>query len=218
MPPSTTSTPPPEPPVVDVAGPEGRRRILDAAAEAFLNRGYAATTLRQIADAVGMKAGSLYYHFESKDELLTAVLQRGIAVMEEAFTVAEAAAASRDPQGRLEAHVRAHLGALFEHGPYTAAHVTTFHTAPPAVRRRVVPLRDAYERRWADLFAELARGGHLDPGVDPRLARLLLFGAMNTTIEWFRPDGELDLDALAGAVTRQTWRGLAADPHGEAAR
>lgn len=211
--PSATGTAP-EPrsgPTVDGAdaGPEGRRRILDAAAEAFWRRGYAATTLREIADAAGMKAGSLYYHFDSKDELLTAVLRRGIAVMDEAFSVAEAVAASRPPRGRLRAHVRAHLEALFEHGPYTAAHVTTFHTAPDPVRRRIVPLRDAYEARWADLIAGLAAEGALTDDIDPHLVRLLLFGAMNTSVEWFRPDGPLDLDELAAAITDHTWHGIA---------
>ena len=56
----------------------GRTRILDEAARLFLARGYAETTLRDIADAAGVKAGSIYYHFDSKEELLGEVLDTGI--------------------------------------------------------------------------------------------------------------------------------------------
>ena len=67
-------------------GPEGRRRILDVAAALFLERGYVGTSLRDIARAVGMKPGSLYYHFASKEALLEAILERGMEVMVAAFT------------------------------------------------------------------------------------------------------------------------------------
>ncbi len=197
------------------AGPGGRRRILDVAAALFLERGYSGTSLREIAAAVGMKAGSLYYHFASKEEVLLAILVRGIDVMVEAFESAHAATAQRDGRTRLAAHVRAHLGALFEHGPYTAAHVTTFRTAPPGVRDAIVPRRDAYESMWSDLLAELTARGELAPDTPIGLSRLTLFGAMNSAVEWFDPDRG-SLDAFAEAITRQFWSGLAA--HGEEGR
>ena len=130
----------------------GRSRILDEAATLFLRQGYAATSLRDIANAAGMKAGSLYYHFESKEALLLAILRQGIGVMIEAFEQAADATVGAQPQARLETHVRAHLAALFENGPYTAAHVTTFRTAPDAVCEVMVPERDAYEAMWTRLL------------------------------------------------------------------
>lgn len=189
--------------------PEGRRRILDAAATLFLQRGYAATSLRHIAAASGMKAGSLYYHFSSKQALLEAILRRGIEVMVEAFQ--RASAATRDQPGpvRVVAHVRAHLAALFENGPYTAAHVTTFRTAPSIVRDAIVPERDAYEALWTGLLEELAARRELASDAPIGLSRLILFGAMNASIEWF--DAERgSLDAFAEAITRQLWSGLSA--------
>jgi len=192
------------------AGESGRNRIMDEAATLFLQRGYEATSLRQIADVVGMKAGSLYYHFSSKDELLTEILHRGIDVMEVAFDEAEAMCADdTSPERRVEAHVRAHLAALFENGPYTAAHVMTFRTSPESVRDAVVPLRDAYEARWTALFRELQADGHLTGDLDVNIARLALFGAMNSAVEWFDP-GRGNLDRFAAAITRQFWNGVAA--------
>ncbi len=175
----------------------GRRRVLDAAAARLVSQGYAATTLRQVAADAGIKAGSIYHYFPSKEALFAAVLAAGIAVMVDAFEVSEPG---------LLAHVRAHLGALFEHGPYTAAHVTAFFTAPPAVRDATVPVRDGYETLWNSLLADLLP--HLN-SKEIALHRLILFGAMNTTIEWFDQTGNVTLDELAEAITGQFLNGVA---------
>ena len=187
----------------------GRERVLDAAAERFVVQGYAATTLRQIAGDVGIKAGSIYHHFDSKDELFAAVLQQGIDVMVAAFErVIIDLDGETDARARLAAHVRAHLGALFEHGPFTANHVTAFFTAPPEVRDRIVPIRDAYEARWTALLDDLQSAGAIRPGVDTGLLRLTLFGTMNWSVEWFDPRRG-HLDEFATEIIDQFWDGVA---------
>ncbi len=191
-----------------VLAESGRDRILDEAAALFLRLGYEGTSLRQLADTVGMKAGSLYYHFASKDDLLTEILRRGIDVMQTAFDEAEASTGSARPVDRIEAHVRAHLSALFENGPYTAAHVMTFRTAPESVRAIVVPLRDAYEARWTEMLQLLQADGAIQPTVDVNVIRLVLFGAMNASVEWFDTDRG-NLDRFAAAITTQFWSGVA---------
>ncbi len=187
----------------------GRDRIMDEAATLFLNRGYEATSLRQLADVVGMKAGSIYYHFASKDDLLAEILRRGIDVMQVAFDQAESVARSTTPATRIEAHVRAHLAALYENGPYTAAHVMTFRTAPASVREQIVPIRDAYEARWTQLLRELQADGAIARTIDVNVSRLVLFGAMNSSVEWFDPSRG-NLDRFATAITHQFWNGVAA--------
>ena len=186
--------------------PNGRQRVLDAAAERLVAQGYTATTLREIAADVGIKAGSIYHHFDSKEDLFIEVFSRGIEVMVEAFeNIDESPHFCETINDRIEQHVRAHLGALFEHGSYTAAHVTAFFTAPNELRSAIVPLRDAYEHRWNSLLADVL------PDVEASrlpLARLFLFGAMNTTIEWFDPRGDLGLDGLANLITVQFLEGV----------
>jgi AcrR family transcriptional regulator len=181
--------------------------VLDEAAALFLARGYAETSLRGIAAAAGMKAGSVYYHFASKEALLEAILRRGLEVMVQAFDDAEATTHERDGRTRIAAHVRAHLAALFEHGPYTAAHVTTFRTAPPAVRDAIVPERDAYEAMWTHLLEDLAAKGEIEAETPIGLSRLILFGAMNSSLEWFDPERG-SLDDFAETVTHQLWKGI----------
>ena len=184
----------------------GRQRVLDAAAERLVAQGYTATTLREIAADVGIKAGSIYHHFDSKEDLFIEVFSRGIEVMVEAFESIDPSPDLCDTANdRIELHVRAHLGALFEHGSYTAAHVTAFFTAPNELRSAIVPLRDDYEHRWNSLLADVL------PDVEASrlpLARLFLFGAMNTTIEWFDPRGDLSLDDLANLITVQFLEGV----------
>ena len=189
--------------------PAARTRILDIAAAMILERGYDATSLRQLADEVGMKAGSLYYHFSSKEQLLTAILERGIEVMNDAFDTAERTHADAEPQERLNAHVRAHLSALFEHGPYTAAHVVTFRTAPPAVRNALVPARDSYEARWTDLLVGLQESGAMRTDIGANVTRLALMGAMNSSVECFDRDRGT-MDTFAEEIARQFWTGVAA--------
>lgn len=184
----------------------GRARVLDAAAELFVRQGYVGTTLRQIAAAAGIKAGSIYHHFESKESLFVAVLNDGIVVMIDAFDEAlDMLAAADEVAAHVQEHVRSHLSAIFENGPYTTAHVTSFFSAPAEVRSAVVPKRDSYEQKWNQLFEELF------PAVDAkelRLRRLILFGAMNATAEWFDPAGSLSVDQLAATISDQFLHGV----------
>ncbi len=193
----------------DPASVGGRERILVAAAARFAELGFAETSLRRIAADVEMKAGSLYYHFESKDDLVLTVLRRGIGLMMDAFTDVEQVAPigpdDADRCGRLAAHVVAHLRVLHGHFEFTSLHVTTFRTAPAAVRTTIVPERDAYEAKWTELLRSiLPRQSDEEIGI----LRLVLFGAMNSSIEWFdaRRGG---LDVFAEVITDQFWYGAA---------
>ena len=185
----------------------GRTRITDAAAELFLHDGYAQTSLREIAAAAGIKAGSIYYHFDSKEALLVEILERGLTVMEDAFDRAAAATTGSAGAMRVRAHVEAHLSALFEHGPYTTNHVSAFRIAPRSVKETVIPARDRYEQKWVALFEELRHTGEMAGDVPPGLGRLALFGAMNFAVEWFDP-ARGNLDELADVITRQFWSGV----------
>ena len=198
--------------VVDREVHSARTRVLDAAAQLIFDKGFFATSMRDIAAAVGIKAGSLYHHFNSKEEIFIAILERGIDVMVSAFDqvcAQEAEGGFANAEALVQAHVRAHLASLFEFGPYTAAHVTTFHNAPTAVHEIVVERRDAYEAMWAGLIERLDQQGSLQVD-DPTIARLVLLGGMNTTVEWFDPGGTMSLDGLAEWIAKQFLNGVGA--------
>ena len=197
------------------APPSGRERILEVAARRFLDDGYVETSLRELAAEAGMKAGSMYYHFESKDALLIAVLERGMVHMVEAFeSVAAEVGTDAGAERRLVAHVAAHLRALHENRVYTAGHVTLFRTAPDVVRTAVMPLRDAYESRWTTVLTELL------PDRSPEeitMLRLGLFGAMNASIDWL-DTGRGTVDRFAELVAEQFWNGVAPARPGKGTR
>lgn len=179
---------------------EPRERILDEAAKLFLARGYDGASLRDIADAVGVRAATIYHHFDSKDALLGEVLDRGIELIAATLDRALADDAAADPLERLRVAIAAHLSALFEHGPYTATHVVVFLSAPEEVRRVGIPARDAYEARWVAIFDDLVDAGLVDPSLDIRVARLALLGMMNASLDWYRPDGGSSIEEVAAAM------------------
>jgi AcrR family transcriptional regulator len=108
-----------------------RRRILDAAAVAFQRRGYATVTLKDIAALADLQAGSLYYHFDTKEELVEAVLDAGvdgaIAATREA---AGAVGRDTDPLTRLRVAIAAHLRFVLAEGPYASANLRILGQVP----------------------------------------------------------------------------------------
>jgi AcrR family transcriptional regulator len=161
-----------------------RPQLLDAAARRFRAFGYDATSMRDIAGDVGMHAGSMYYHFPSKEDLLVAVHEEGIRRISAA--VETAIVAEHEPWRRLEAFAAAHLGVLLDGGDYAQVVIRELPREPEQVRCGLVRLRDRYERLAAGLVEALP----LSTGVDRRALRLLLMGALNWSQTWYRPGGE----------------------------
>lgn len=187
-----------------------RLRILDAAARLFRQKGFLGTTLRDIAAQCDMQAGSIYYHFQSKDDVLAEVLDLGITRLSEAVQSSLAAL----PEGAsvdeiLRAAIRAHLSSLFAHGDYTSAHFRIWKLAPAEVQRRNLVIRDAYEKIWVEQLEELQRQGSIRGEVNLRVLRLFLFGALNWTLDWYQ-EGELTLEELADIYTDFLLNGVSA--------
>jgi len=169
--------------------PVGREGVLDVAARLFREQGYGAVSLRKIAAAAGIKAGSIYYHFGSKDEIVVAVLDAGIQVVHESMRQAVSALpAGTGAEATLRAAIGAHLRALLDVSDYTSANVRIFGQVPQSVKDANLPTRRAYEAEWDTLLARLQDDGALKRDVDIRRLRLMLIGALNATLDWFDPD------------------------------
>ena len=185
-----------------------RQEILDAAATLFRQKGYYATTLRDIASGVGMKAGSIYYHFDSKEQILEAVLDIGIkAVFEDVRHKVEHMAETSSWHERFHVAMEAHLASLFQHGDYMSANIRIFGQAPEPVRERHMKIRRAYEDYWADLYRRAEKAGAIRDGINLAALQALVFGAMNWTIEWYQPDRE-KIETLAKAYTDILMNGI----------
>ena len=187
-------------------GPRVDRRlqILDIAARHFRTRGYAAVSLRDIAAEVGVQTPSLYYHFPSKDDLVIAVMDRGIVVVREAVSAAlDSLPEGADTAQRLKTAMSAHLQALHGLSDYTSANVRIFGQLPEALRRANLPERRAYQAIWSRLLAPTCAAN-----VDALPVRVaFVIGALNATLEWVDP-ARTDLQALADQVSAVLLEGL----------
>jgi AcrR family transcriptional regulator len=173
-----------------------RRLILDTAARLLRSGGYHQTTLREIAEAVGIRKASLYHHFASKEEIVEAVVNDGVRFVHEAVVAALAATEGAAPRARLEAAIGAHLTALHGNSDYTSASIKVFTFGETPAPDSVLRIRRAYEDVWRGLIAELQESGALPRERAPDVLRYLLLGAMNGSIDWFRPE-RFDTKSLA---------------------
>lgn len=174
-----------------------RRQILDAAAYLLKHRGYEAATTRAIATAVGIKGGSIYHHFPSKDAIVGEVVNEGVRVVYDAVEKALNALPTRaPPRRRLEAAIKAHLLSSLEHSNYTSASIRAFAFLPDSVRKGCRIERRRYEALWAQLVSELYQAGLIDPNISQESIQLLLLGALNWAGEWYRPD-RMNIDDIS---------------------
>jgi len=155
-------------------------RLLDAAACAFAKRGFAAASVREIVEPVGMLPGSLYCHFATKEALLAAVYREGVERIGGAVDVA--VAPLDDPWQRLEAACVAHLVSLLDHTDYSQVVIRVRPSDAPAAEAELVALRDSYEKRFTRLVAALP----LARPTDRTMLRLLLVGALNWSQTWYQ--------------------------------
>ena len=185
-----------------------RRRILQSAARAFRESGYTSSSLRGIADNAGLQAGSLYYHFGSKEELAEAVLDEGVVGARRAATRAlDALSPDANPIERIEAAFRGHLGYLLEEADFAVATLRMLHQTPDAIRTRHLRKQRAFGRFYARLFEEARDAGYIRPEFDLSALRMLLLGALNWSPVWFDASG-LPADELVGQLSRMMQRGI----------
>ncbi|MDP3824372.1 MAG: TetR/AcrR family transcriptional regulator [Burkholderiales bacterium] len=165
-----------------------RERILLEAARLFRHHGYAATTLREVADASGIKAGSIYYHFESKEQILGEVLDKGIQVVADAVRQrVDALPESATARQRVAAAIEGHLWGLLHHGDFTSANIRIYGQIPTAAKNSHRKIRRSYADYWDRLLEEALKRGELRRDTSTAVIRLFVIGALNWTVEWYNP-------------------------------
>ena len=163
-----------------------RLRVLEVTADLFRRNGYQATSMRDIATAVGMKSGSLYYYFASKEALLAAILNDNI----DAHIAKVKDAVARLPEGasvkekfRVATVVTAKI--IAESGDMAAASAQTLsHLQEPEYSEQASH-RQAYNQFWRDLINEGKKTGEIRENLPDAVASMVVVGAMTFIAEWF---------------------------------
>jgi AcrR family transcriptional regulator len=168
--------------------------------ELFARRGFAATTMRQLADEAAVPLSAFYYYFRRKYDVLLAIMDAAMGGLEAG--VAEAADASLPPDERLtrlvSRHVEVHLG-----DPEVARVADNeLRSLEPADRRRIVARRDAYERHFRNTLAAGVDEGLFDPELDIAVASMSILTMATGVIDWWRPKGRYSLDETARLMGR----------------
>jgi AcrR family transcriptional regulator len=192
-------------PTKRAAGRETMFRLRSAASELFFERGYHATTMREIALAAGVRVGSVYNHFEGKEDLLFRIAYE---TMEEMIDGGREVVGEHDTAPlKLRAFLRFHIIYTVDRKFQARVADDFLHVLNPQARRSVVRLRDDYE---AILREILRQGGRQNQWIVDDIA-LIAFGIVTIVTDirlWYRPDGRLGLDDISDFYTRFTLRAL----------
>jgi AcrR family transcriptional regulator len=178
--------------------------LLAVAVRVFDEKGYDGTSMDVLAERLGISKSSIYHHVSGKSELLELALNRALNALF-AVTVETQANEGRYID-RLEYLVRRSVDILVAELPYVTLLLRVRGNS--AVERRAVARRREFDRFVSELVVAAADEGDLRAEIDPTLVAKLLFGTVNSLIEWYRPRTDGSPDALADAVVAMTFDGL----------
>jgi AcrR family transcriptional regulator len=182
--------------------------LLAVAAEEFNRRGYDGTSMEDLSRKLGITKSAIYHHVAGKQELLRLAVDRALdglfAEVDRLGTVSGRAV------DRLEHLVRGSVEVLVEELPFVTLLLRV--RGNTKVERDALERRREFDRIVSDLVAQAAAEGDLRPDIDPPTAARLLFGMINSLVEWYRPRGDTGATELADIVAAVAFDGLRVRP------
>ena len=164
-------------------------RALDAAVGLFSRKGYAATSTREVAKLLGIQKATLYYHVDSKEDLLFLICQSSLTEIRN--DVETAIQGGSDPLERVQTLICSHIESLLRD---EAEHSTTFtemHALSEQRFGQIMKLRDGYEHLVRSVLRDAQEAGVLRQDIDAKYLCLALLGIMNRVTVWYRRGGPL---------------------------
>ena len=178
-----------------------------AAVGLIYDRGYHATSMRDIASSVGIRISSLYHHYTNKQDLLLSIMER---TMTDLIEIVERAVSEADgPEEKLQAAIRAHVMFHALRSKEAGVTDTEFRAVEDEHRPKVKKLRSAYEDIFIGILEEGQRTGDFSK-LDSRVRAYGILAMCNGVATWFREGGSLKLDQIAGIYAEQTLKGVRA--------
>lgn len=188
-----------------------RDEILEAAARLIVEEGYGACTMRSLSERVRIKAGSLYHHFSSKDEIVAEVLNMGVTMLlAEVTTQVGRLPADAPFAERFHTAVRAHVTSKVD---AKVPYMQVYEHLPPIMKRRSRAMRQQYAEFWVQLFEEAMRSGEVAPDLEVSIVVPYLLGGLNRIPEWYQPK-HMDIGRIADVVSESMLHGFRAPAAG----
>jgi AcrR family transcriptional regulator len=175
-------------------GSDRWEQIVETSAQIFQEKTFDATSLQDIADAVGIHKGSLYHYIGTKEDLLYAVVDKAHQGTRVANT--RWRSLTEEPLEAIRAFVEDHTRASIDLLVYAAVYFRDSGALDPERREAILTARDRYQGQLRDLVIAAAEAGLLRDGIDPSFATLVLFGMMNWIYYWYREDGPMTPDEI----------------------
>lgn len=182
-----------------------RRRLMEVATRLFREKGYAATSIRELARGMDLETASLYHYMERKDQLLFEI--SGGSLREEFEAVKPIAGSSLESPEKLRRMIRAHASVVLEHPDRHAVMLTESRLLSRPDRDKIIELRDRYEDLFESAISEAQDAEVMRDDFPPHLLKLALLNLLNWSIFWYRPDGPLDPEALGEFLAREFLEG-----------
>jgi AcrR family transcriptional regulator len=192
--------------------PPRRRHIevLEAAARVFHEKGYESTSIQDIAEAVGILKGSLYYYIRSKEDLLYEIIK---AVHEDALAnIHHVEEMDGDALQKMRAFVTSHLVFNAENLTKMGVFFHDFRSLSGERRQTIVEARDIYDELVRRLIREGQEEKIICPDIDPKSVTFAVMGALNWIYQWYKPDGKLSASSIADEFADLVVNGLACTP------
>jgi AcrR family transcriptional regulator len=196
-------------PIVDPGAPTVDR-LLDTAAGLFWEKGFAATTTREIAAALNIQQASLYYHIASKEDLLYQIfvssLQQFLA------DVPAAVQAETNPRERIRTLLRVHVLTLLKYQKRNMTMLTELRSLSPRHRDEVVGLRERYAKFVRTALEEAQSAGEIRKDIPAAYLALALFNMLNWSARWFRANRDAAADQVAEILFQLYVNGAVSKP------
>jgi AcrR family transcriptional regulator len=183
--------------------------LLAVAVGVFNQRGYDGTSMEHLSARLGISKSSIYHHITGKDELLRLAVDRALDAL---FAATEAPDTTTGTAiDRLENLVKHSIHVLVEELPYVTLLLRI--RGNTTVERRALARRREFDHIVGKLVQDACDEGSIRPDVDPGLTSRLIFGTVNSLIEWYRHSRTLGADELAEAVSTMIFEGLRTETH-----
>lgn len=178
--------------------------LLAVVVTVFNERGYDGTSMEDLSARLGISKSSIYHHVSGKSELLRLSVDRALDAL--TAVTSEPRATNGPAIDRLEHVIRRSVEVLVTELPYVTLLLRVRGNTP--VERRALARRREVDSHVGRLVLAASREGSLRPGVDPALTSRLVFGTVNSVIEWYRPERGPGVDTLADAIIAMVLDGL----------